>query len=117
MSSTGNPLARLPNGSIGPCGSTGWVMAPHSTVRRMDDWKQRGRLAGKVAVITGGASGIGRAIAERYSTEGARVVLGDVNEALLSETASIFDAGACATAIVDVRDEASVEAMLDAAVR
>ncbi len=40
-----------------------------------------GRIAGKVAVITGGASGIGLGIARRFVAEGGSVVLGDVNDA------------------------------------
>ena len=42
---------------------------------------------GKVAVITGGASGIGRAMAERFAEEGMRIVLADVEEAVLTKTA------------------------------
>ena len=38
-----------------------------------------GKLEGKVAVITGGISGIGRSTAERFLAEGARVVVSDVN--------------------------------------
>src|SRR4029453_6000684 len=45
------------------------------------------RLAGKVALVPGGASGIGRAAARRFGGEGARVVVGDLNEAGLAELA------------------------------
>jgi rhamnulose-1-phosphate aldolase/alcohol dehydrogenase len=44
-------------------------------------------LAGKIAIITGAASGIGRAIAERFAEEGAHVVVTDVDEALAADVA------------------------------
>ncbi len=40
-----------------------------------------GRLAGRSVVVTGGASGLGRAIASRFADEGASVVVGDLREA------------------------------------
>ena len=49
-------------------------------------------LRGKVAVITGGASGIGRAVAERLATEGVRLVLADIEEPVLAETAGALAA-------------------------
>ena len=46
---------------------------------------QQGRLAGRRAVVTGAASGIGRAIAERFVQEGARTVVLDVDGAALAD--------------------------------
>lgn len=74
-----------------------------------------GRLEGRVAVVTGGASGIGRAIAEAYLAEGASVVLGDRNAELLSATAEALGER-CATSVGDVTVEADVEQLVATAV-
>jgi SDR family mycofactocin-dependent oxidoreductase len=87
-----------------------------------------GRLAGKVALITGAARGIGRAQAVRFAQEGAAVialdVCGPVDTVLippatpgdLAETARLVDAegGRVVTEIVDVRDAAALQAATDA---
>ena len=44
------------------------------------------RFTGKTVIVTGAASGIGRGVAERFSKEGANVVLCDIEEAALKET-------------------------------
>jgi NAD(P)-dependent dehydrogenase (short-subunit alcohol dehydrogenase family) len=67
----------------------------------------------KVAVVTGAASGIGRAMAERFAAEGMRVVLADVDAHALSEAADALKAAGAAVLAVptDVADGASVEAL------
>ncbi len=74
-----------------------------------------GRFDAKVAVVTGGASGIGRAIVARLIDEGGRAVVADVNPAALEAAAAEFG-DRIATVRVDVRDEQQVEAMTHAAV-
>jgi len=74
------------------------------------------RLAGKTALISGGASGIGAASARRFVAEGARVMLGDMNvekgEALAAEL------GAAAGFVrLDVRDEGQWQAAIEATVK
>ena len=77
-----------------------------------------GRLDGKVAIITGAGSGIGRASALLFAQEGAKVVVADLSESAGMETvAQVRAAGGDALfAATDVRREAQVEAMVNQAV-
>ena len=72
------------------------------------------KLEGRVAIVTGSAQGIGRAIANKLSEEGASVVIADINEAGAQAAAAALPR---ATAVrTDVSDEASVKAAVQAAV-
>ncbi len=74
--------------------------------------------AGKVAVVTGAASGIGLALAERFAAAGMNVVLADVDEAGLAAAAERIGAKGVETLTVrtDVSDEASVQALAAATI-
>lgn len=67
-----------------------------------------GHIAGKVAVVTGGASGVGRGIAEALLEEGARVVLADIEAEPLENTARELGV---AGVVADVADRASMHAL------
>jgi NAD(P)-dependent dehydrogenase (short-subunit alcohol dehydrogenase family) len=75
------------------------------------------RFDGRVAVVTGGASGIGLAIAKRFAAEAARVVIVDYNQAGLDAVMPLVrDAGATETLalLCDVSDEQQVRATVEA---
>jgi NAD(P)-dependent dehydrogenase (short-subunit alcohol dehydrogenase family) len=75
------------------------------------------QLSGKVAVVTGAASGIGLAITERFLVEGMSVVMADIESEVLHEEANrLLATGAAVTAVVcDVSDADQVAALRDAA--
>lgn len=74
-------------------------------------------FTGKVAVVTGAASGIGYAMAERFAAEGMKVVLSDIEQGALDKAvARLTDSGADAFGhVTDVSDRDSVLALADAA--
>src|SRR3954464_1267271 len=70
------------------------------------------RMKGKVAVITGGASGIGLATARRMRAEGATIVIGDIDPTTGQTVAGELDG---TFVRVDVSDQAAVDALFDTA--
>jgi 3-oxoacyl-[acyl-carrier protein] reductase len=75
-------------------------------------------LRGRRAVITGGAEGFGRAIAERCLRSGAAVCLWDMNRELVAQTArELSESGAVHTAIVDISDREQVNSAMSATLR
>lgn len=71
-------------------------------------------FAGKVAVVTGGASGIGRSLVKELLAAGAKVVIGDVEQSALDKvTAEFADAGDVCGQVADVSNAESVNALAD----
>lgn len=80
-----------------------------------------GRLSGKVAIVTGGGSGIGRASVLRFAAEGARVVVADIHQDNAQKTVELARANGAADSVIaqrcDVSAEADVAATVERAVR
>jgi len=81
--------------------------------------ERKGRLEGKVAVITGAANGIGRATAVLFAREGARIALADVHEEGLKETFDLVkkENGMAVTMRVDVSVEQDVKELVELALK
>jgi NAD(P)-dependent dehydrogenase (short-subunit alcohol dehydrogenase family) len=74
-----------------------------------------GRLSGRRAVVTGGASGLGEATARRLHAEGARVILADLDLPRAEAVAASLDANAALAVRCDITDPASCAALVQAA--
>lgn len=77
---------------------------------------QANRFENQVAIVTGGADGIGRAVAERLAREGARVTIFDVDGEKAAATCGAFaeDGLRVDSAVVDIADDAAVKAGIEA---
>ncbi len=79
------------------------------------DGPVRGGLGGKVAVVTGGGSGVGRAVAKAMAKQGANIVVSDFDEPRMDRTVDeILKLGTCEAAIAlsaDVRSDSSVRSL------
>jgi 3-oxoacyl-[acyl-carrier protein] reductase len=73
------------------------------------------RLEGKTAIVTGGASGFGAGIARKFTAEGAKVLIADLNFELASSLATELGSSAKAV-LANVADDASVQAMVAATI-
>ena len=78
------------------------------------------KLKGKTALVTGGSSGIGKAIVERFVQEGCQVVIADINEAMMQEVSSELNkkyGDLTSTVLMNVADPEAVDAAFDIAMK
>ena len=77
-----------------------------------------GKIEGKVSIVTGAASGMGRSIALLYAAEGSKVVAADINQERLDKVeAEIKEAGGTVTTVIaDISKEEDVDNMIDTAI-
>ena len=87
-------------------------LTPATGLRYASDMRE---LKNKVVVITGGASGIGRALADRFAAEGSKIVLADIEAKALEEAAAELRAGGATVLAVptDVSKPEQVQALCD----
>ena len=94
----------------------GALVLAEPSIERFREAARAGSLAGQVAIVTGGASGIGRAVVDRFVAEGARIVIVDRNaERLASATGAHGDRAV--SVVADVATAAGNEAAVTAAIR
>jgi len=75
------------------------------------------RFADKVVIVTGASTGIGRATAIAFAREGARIVIGDFDDAAADTASAITDAGGSAMFVkTDVSQDASIQGLVQAAI-